>query len=66
MQAIAQVHLNKMVDLVIAWVLRHPAVTGAIIGIRNEQEAAEMVGGLDWQLTEQEIQAIEQALALWV
>jgi len=25
-----------------------------------------MVGGLDWQLTEKEIQAIEQALALWV
>jgi len=66
LQAIAQDHHKKMVDLVIAWVLRHPAVTGAIIGIRNEQEAVEMVGGLDWQLTEQEIQAIEQALALWV
>jgi len=66
LQAIAQDHHKKMVDLVIAWVLRHPAMTGAIIGIRNEQEAAEMVGGLDWQLTEKEIQAIEQALALWV
>ncbi len=66
LQAVAQDRHKKMVDLAIAWVLRHQAVTGAIIGIRNEQEAVEMVGGLDWQLTEQEIQAIEQALALWV
>jgi aryl-alcohol dehydrogenase-like predicted oxidoreductase len=66
LQAIAQGHHKKMADLAIAWVLRQTALTGAIIGIRNEQEAAEMMGGLDWQLTDQEIQAIEQALTLWL
>ncbi len=55
-----------MADLAIAWVLRQVALTGAIIGIRNEQEAAEMLGGLNWQLTDQEIQTIEQVLALWL
>jgi aryl-alcohol dehydrogenase-like predicted oxidoreductase len=65
LQSIAQDHHKKMVDLAIAWILRQPAVTGAIIGIRNPQEALEMSGGLNWKLTDQELQTIEQALALW-
>ena len=65
LQSIAQDHNKKMVDLAIAWVLRQPAVTGAIIGIRNPKEALEMSGGLNWKLTDQELQTIEQALALW-
>ena len=65
LQAIAQDHHKKLVDLAIAWVLRLPALTGAIIGIRSEQEAMEMAGGVDWKFTDQEVRAIEQALALW-
>lgn len=66
LQTIAQDHHKKLHELAIAWVLRRPALTGAIIGIRSKQEAMEMAGGIDWKLTDQEIQAIEQALALWV
>jgi aryl-alcohol dehydrogenase-like predicted oxidoreductase len=65
LQAIAYDRHKKMVDLAIAWVLRQPAMTAAIIGIRSPQEAAEMAGGVNWTFTEQEIEAIEQALALW-
>ncbi len=65
LQAIAQDHHKKLTDLAIAWVLRQPALTGAIMGIRSEREAQEMAGGVNWKLTGQEIQAIEQALALW-
>jgi aryl-alcohol dehydrogenase-like predicted oxidoreductase len=65
LQAIAQDHHKRLIDLAIAWVLREPALTGAIIGIRNEQEAMEMVSGMDWKLTEQEMQAVEDALAVW-
>ena len=65
LQAIAQDHHRRLIDLAIAWVLREPALTGAIIGIRNEQEAMEMVSGMDWKLTEQEIQAVEEALVVW-
>jgi aryl-alcohol dehydrogenase-like predicted oxidoreductase len=62
LEAIAHGHHKKLVDLALAWVLRQPAVTGAIVGIRNEQEALEMAGGIHWKLTESEIQAIEHAL----
>jgi aryl-alcohol dehydrogenase-like predicted oxidoreductase len=53
-----------MVDLAIAWTRRQPALTGAIIGIRNEKEATEMVGGVGWKLTDEEMETIENALAL--
>ena len=62
LEAIARDHHKKLVDLALAWVLRQPAVTGAIVGIRNEREAMEMAGGINWKLTEPEIQAIEHAL----
>jgi aryl-alcohol dehydrogenase-like predicted oxidoreductase len=65
LQSIAQDHHKKMVDLAIAWVLRQPAVSGAIIGIRKPKEALEMPGGLNWKLTVQELQTIDQALAIW-
>lgn len=62
LQHIAHDHHKTMVDLAVAWVLRQPALTGAIVGIRNEQEARTMANGLDWQLTEQELQTIDQTL----
>lgn len=62
---IAHKNNKRLIDLTIAWVLRDPTLVGAIIGIRNEQEAREMMDGLDWKLTEHEIQAIEDALAIW-
>ena len=65
LQTIAQDHHKRLIDLAIAWVLRNPGLTGAIIGIRNEQEAREMLGGVDWRLTDREIQAVEEALAGW-
>ena len=65
LQSIAQDAGRTLTALAIAWILRQPAVTGAIIGIRNEREAREMVQFPDWQLTEQEIAAVEQALGVW-
>jgi len=65
LQTIAQDHNKTMAELAIAWVLRQPAVTGAINGIRSPQEALAMPGGLNWELTEQELQTIEEALMFW-
>ncbi len=65
LQTIAQDHHKTMAELAIAWVLRQSAVTGAINGIRSPQEALAMPGGLNWNLTEQELQAIEEALTFW-
>lgn len=65
LQVVARDHHRQLIELALAWVLRLPAVTGAIIGIRNEQEARAIGAGMDWRLTAQENEAIEQALAGW-
>ncbi|OLB45865.1 MAG: hypothetical protein AUG17_03845 [Crenarchaeota archaeon 13_1_20CM_2_53_14] len=58
---IARAHNKPMVDVVVAWELTHPALTGAIIGIRSEKEAKEMTGGTELLLTRDEMQEIDKA-----
>ncbi|TMI36365.1 aldo/keto reductase [Candidatus Bathyarchaeota archaeon] len=58
---IARAHDRPMVDVVVAWELTHPAITGAIIGIRSEKEAKEMTGGTELLLTRDEMQEIDKA-----
>jgi len=58
LQAIAQGHNRQLRELAIAWVLMHPAVTGAIIGIRNEKEARQMLSAVNWKLNGEEMDAI--------
>jgi aryl-alcohol dehydrogenase-like predicted oxidoreductase len=62
---VADAHHGTMANAVIAWELMHPALTGAIIGIRSENEAREMVEGTNWKLTSPEMSAIQDALAAW-
>jgi aryl-alcohol dehydrogenase-like predicted oxidoreductase len=49
-------------QIAISWTLRHPAVTGAIIGIRSAQQANSIAGAGDVQLTARDMSDIEQAL----
>jgi len=63
LQDIARDHQRSLTELAIAWVLRQPAVTGAIMGIRNEGEARAMTKALDWKLDDETIRAIEEVLA---
>jgi aryl-alcohol dehydrogenase-like predicted oxidoreductase len=42
----------------VAFVLSHPAVTGAIVGVRNEREGAELAGLAEPRLTQDEIAEI--------
>jgi|SRR5712692_8015721 len=62
---VATAHNGTMVDAVIAWELMDPALTGAIIGVRSETEAREMIGGTNWSLTSGEMGLIEDELAAW-
>ncbi len=55
----------KIVNVVVAWELAHPGLTGAIVGIRNEKEAVEMVDGTDLRLDKEEMNTIERSLASW-
>ena len=45
----------------LGWVLSHPAVTGAIVGVRNEREAAELPRAAAVRLTPDERAAIASA-----
>ena len=59
LRKIAQDHNKTMVDVALAWVLAHTQVTGAIVGVRNEKEATQMLGAVTWQLPEKDLQRIE-------
>jgi aryl-alcohol dehydrogenase-like predicted oxidoreductase len=46
-------------EVAIAWVLRQPAVTGAIVGSRKPGQLKELVGAADWRLTSAEVNEID-------
>ncbi len=45
-------------EVAIAWVLRHPAVTAAIVGLRNAAQLEGVIGAADFRLSAEEIQEI--------
>jgi len=51
-------------QVAIAWTLRHPAVTGAIIGARNAKQVDEIMGAPDFRLSEKEIAEVEDPQAV--
>ena len=64
MKQIAARHGRGAGEVAIAWVLRHPAVTAAIVGMRSAEQAAGVVGALEFTLTAQEIAEIDSARAV--
>jgi aryl-alcohol dehydrogenase-like predicted oxidoreductase len=46
-------------EVAIAWTLRNPAVTGAIVGARNPKQVDGIIGAMDFRLTTSEIEEIE-------
>jgi aryl-alcohol dehydrogenase-like predicted oxidoreductase len=65
LQAIAASRQKTLAELALAWVLRHMGLTFAIVGVRNEREAQALPGALNWELTDEDLQAVEVALAPW-
>lgn len=49
-------------EVAIAWTLRHPAVTAAIVGGRNAKQVEGTIGAADFRLNEAEIQTIDTFL----
>ena len=47
-------------EVAIAWTLDHPAVTGAIVGMRNAGQVDGVIGALDFRLSVSEVQEINQ------
>ena len=56
-------HWRTVAQLAIAWVTGHPAVSVALVGMRNEQELAENVQATEWKLSEADRAAIDQIFA---
>ncbi len=54
---------HTVAQLAIAWVLRRPEVTSAIVGARKPSQIEETVAAGDWNLSPEEIAQIEQLLA---
>lgn len=49
-------------EVAIAWTLRHPAITGAIVGMRTAAQARGVLGAASLKLDAQELSRIEAAL----
>jgi L-glyceraldehyde 3-phosphate reductase len=53
-----------MAQLAIAWTLRNPIITSALIGASKPQQIEDVVGALDnLELSQEELGAIEEILA---
>lgn len=50
-------------EVAIAWTLRHPAVTAAIVGARKPGQVKGIIGAAEWRLSEEEIKLIEASAA---
>jgi aryl-alcohol dehydrogenase-like predicted oxidoreductase len=63
LREIARRHNRSIGEIAIAWTLRHPAVTGAIVGARNARQAAGVMRAGDLRLNDKEVNEIEDFLA---
>ena len=59
MKEIGARHGRGAGEVAIAWTLRHPAVTAAIVGMRSAAQVAGVVGALDFHLSAEEIDEID-------
>jgi len=60
LQELAARHGRSVAQLAIAWVLGHPAVTVALVGVRNVRELEENVAAADWKLTPEDRAEIDR------
>jgi aryl-alcohol dehydrogenase-like predicted oxidoreductase len=59
MKTIGARHGRTPGEVAIAWTLRHPAVTAAIVGMRSADQARGVLGALDFRLSAEEIAEID-------
>ena len=63
LRAIAEKHGRTPGEVAIAWTLRHPAITAAIVGARNPAQVDELAGALTFRLTADEAGELDAAVA---
>ena len=60
LRAIGKRHGRTPGEVAIAWTLRHPAVTAAIVGMRSADQVDGVIGAADFRLSPAELAEIEQ------
>jgi len=63
LRTIATKHGRSPGEAAIAWALRQPAVTAAIVGARSPGQLKGLIRAADWRLNENEVNSIEQFLS---
>jgi aryl-alcohol dehydrogenase-like predicted oxidoreductase len=63
LRTIGQRHGKTAGEVAIAWTLRHPAVTGAIVGMRSARQVDGVIGAAEFRLSAGEIGEIERLRA---
>jgi len=64
MRQIGARHGRSAGEVAIAWTLRNPAVTAAIVGMRSADQARGVTGALEFRLSAEEIEQIENFRAV--
>ena len=54
---------RSVAQLAIAWVLGHPAVSVALVGMRNQTEVEDNIGAIHWKLTPEDRAEIDRIFA---
>jgi len=62
LRSIAEKSGRTVGQLAIAWVLRRPEITAAIVGARRPSQIEETVASGDWEVSKEDISAIEALL----
>jgi aryl-alcohol dehydrogenase-like predicted oxidoreductase len=63
LRAIGNHHDCSPAEVAVAWVLRHPVVTGAIVGARRTDQVRGIAGAADMRLSSRELGEIEAFFA---
>jgi aryl-alcohol dehydrogenase-like predicted oxidoreductase len=63
LEALAGRYDKTVAQLAIAWVLGHPAVTVALVGMRNPRELEENIAAVDWKLAQEDRAEIDRIFA---
>ncbi|MBA3924412.1 MAG: aldo/keto reductase, partial [Nostocaceae cyanobacterium] len=62
LRQIGQRHGRSAGEVAIAWTLRHPAITAAIVGGRSAKQVEGIIGAAEFRLSPSEIEEIESML----
>jgi aryl-alcohol dehydrogenase-like predicted oxidoreductase len=60
LRAIGRRHGRTPGEVAIAWTLRHPAVTAAIVGMRSAKQVEGVTGAAEFRLSQEEVGEIEE------